>query len=92
MRTYKKIPVPATEREVLDELKCDICKDVAKHHKWGKGNYSTNEVKIEWINGMSYPDDCWGNIVSYDMCPTCFQNKLMPWLESQGATPTKTEY
>ncbi len=55
---------------------------------WESGYYETNDTKVEVTvhakKGMSYPDgDSWGHEYLVDICPKCFREKLVPWLNSQ---------
>lgn len=44
------------------------------------------KIIIYHREGDSYPEGGSGTITEVDICPDCFQNKLVPWLELQGAT------
>lgn len=84
MKTYKTkhIPaVPAKEVSVEDKTLCDICKNSIE----SRGNYSCDEITIESKEGNSYPGSGNADYKFVDMCKTCFDNKLIPWLKSQGA-------
>lgn len=84
MKTYKTkhIPaVPATDISVEDETLCDICKNSVE----SGGNWSNDEITIESKEGYSFPEGGSAEYKFVDMCKTCFDNKLIPWLKSQGA-------
>lgn len=69
--------------------KCDLCKsittDIWKWHGWPKEGYGSaqTELTMEW--GSFDPDGggC-GKRIEIDICPKCFKEKLVPWLEEQG--------
>ena len=46
-------------------------------------------VEIYHKKGSNYPEGAYGKRLTVDICPKCFQEKLIPWLKSQGA---KLEY
>lgn len=86
-----------TETVELKEVKtkhikitCDICKREAKKGSWNEGGvYEINETEIEVTvrqkEGTNYPEGGQGFEMVVDLCPVCFKEKLVPWLESQGA-------
>lgn len=88
MRRYEMVK-RNYEEKVLVELRCDICGTIAKHGKWASSVYEVNEteieVKIKQKDGHSYPEEGSGTEILVDMCPKCFKEKLIPWLNSQGA-------
>ena len=88
MKHLKTIPVPATTREVLDHVSCDLCgAKIANNH-----NYEVHEVEVRHKTGVSYPDGGSGEETSVDMCGKCFDEKLVPWLRSQGAEPQSKDW
>ena len=91
MKHTKKVVVPETTREVLDFIVCDLCEEKAFGGDWAEGSYRVSRTSVSMEDGDSYPEG--GNIIktSYDICPECFENKLMPWLAEQGAMPAEIE-
>lgn len=85
MKHYESIEVPAKTEQRLYKTTCDVCGDEIKEER-----YSAEEVTVKRRTGCSYPDGGSGQEVSVDMCGKCFDEKLVPWLESQGVKP-KTE-
>ena len=48
---------------------------------------------VKLNEAMCYPGDCYGETTSFDICPDCFKDKLIPWIKSQsGAEPRKMDY
>lgn len=96
MRHYLTEEIPATTRQKLSKTTCDLCGNEAKHGCWESSTYEVNETEIEVTvrqrEGTSFPDggDC--EEYSVDMCPSCFKNKLIPWLESQGCKAKTKEW
>ena len=87
MRHMRTVAVPATDRKETVKITCDLCgQDVVK--KCG----NADEVIIEHRCGSAYPEGGSGETVSVDMCVTCFEDKLTPWLKSQGAELRTTEW
>lgn len=95
MRKYIKKTVTKEINE-LQETTCDLCGKKAKYGRWESSCWNVDDVDLE-VNivnktGKSYPECTWGTTYMVDMCPECFQKKLIPWLESQGATITNREW
>lgn len=88
MKHMKTVAVPATTREVVDFVTCDLCG--AKIDT--RDNYEVNEVEVHHKTGSSYPEGGSGEDVSVDMCGKCFDEKLVPWLRSQGVEPRTEEW
>jgi hypothetical protein len=91
----EKRAIPATTREVIVERTCDLCHKKARDPQsgeWGTSSYDVEDVTVEYRTGSSYPEGGGGTEYSIDMCPDCFENRLIPWLESQGAIVTEQEW
>lgn len=95
MRKYKK-EIKTYEDNVLVETTCDLCGVVAKHGRWESSVYEVNETDIEVTvrqkDGDSYPEGGSGTKYIVDMCPKCFKEKLIPWLESQGCKAEREDW
>jgi len=93
MRTYKIEEVPATTRTVLAETQCDFCGKVANHGRWDHSEYSVNytelKVTVRQKEGHSYPEGGFGTEIIVDMCPECFKDKLIPWINVNGTHKIK---
>jgi hypothetical protein len=80
---HKKIEhVPASTREVDDFTTCDLCKATLKSDL-----YAVDEVEVERRKGTKYPEQTDLTVTYVDICPACFDAKLLPWLRAQGAEP-----
>lgn len=80
MRFYKTVTV---EKNILDYIECDICHKEFHGDNWGNGLYDWQETKIEMTIGKEYPDSCYvDKVVTFDICPKCFRNKLIPFIKS----------
>jgi hypothetical protein len=96
MRVYKEKTIPAkTIRECTHRI-CDICGTKGGDGDWTGSTYAINEtevsIRITQKEGNSCPDGGSGTKYDIDLCPTCFKNKLIPWLRSQGATIQEIEW
>ena len=69
------------------KVTCDIC-----HEEIRREHGSAEEVTVEHKTGFSYPEGGSGETVLVDICPKCFDERLVPWLKSQGAEPRKEEW
>lgn len=83
MNHIKKIEVPATTREVFDFVTCDLCKEKITL----ASSYDATEIEVRHKSGTNFPDGGSTTEKSFDLCRKCFDNKLIPWLRSQGAEP-----
>ena len=88
MKHYEKTIIPQQVKEVLTSTTCDLCKGKIETKEY----YATQDVKVECRTGMSYPEGGFGEYTEVDLCPDCFNSKLLPWLCSQGAEPRQTEW
>ena len=86
MKTIKTVMVP---RDMVMACMCDLCGAIAEHGQWPKEPFSVNETDVRVIvrhkEGSQYPDGGWGTEAELDICPKCFNEKLVPWANSQGA-------
>jgi len=91
MKVYKVQSV-TIKKEVFQKMFCDLCKKETASHSWGDGMYHDNQVTIEHRWGTNYPDGGIGREIKIDLCPECFDNKLVPWLKSQGVCISESEW
>ncbi len=88
MREYKTVEYPARTGEVLVAIHCDICRKVFKNNFRG---VDAHETTVSLREGYSFPDGRSVTEISFDVCPSCFKEKVIPWFRSMGATETITE-
>ena len=93
MKIYKTIPVPATTREHLDKIICDICKKESPYGpNWTKEYARTLDTTIEFEDSYNYGNDGGhGEKLNFDICTECFKEKLIPFFKQFGAEPTRKE-
>jgi hypothetical protein len=92
MKYMKTVLILEHEEKVFEKLSCDLCGSLSNgDENWAKGNYhhATSMVQIE--ERESYPDGGHLKETVFHICDQCFNKKLIPWLESQGAKPTIAE-
>ncbi len=91
MKEYETVTV--TEKS-LKNLKCDLCGKLSfKSDNWSDDAYYSQEVTIESDSRSTYPEDNEGHKQSIDLCPDCFEDRLIPWLKSQNCNiPEVDEY
>ena len=90
-KTYTQVK-SEVERSVLVAMTCDLCGKQTRRHDWTEGFYRVAETTIECRVGTSYPEGGSGKLYDVDICPGCFRDKLIPWLQSQGAAVRETEW
>lgn len=91
MKIYEtRTPEPKPYRALVKRT-CDLCRKESRggETEWDCATYEINEteitIKIAQKDGASYPEGGSGTKYDIDICPDCFNNKLIPWLISQGA-------
>jgi len=87
MKYMKKVEVPAKMKDVVDFVTCDLC-----GVKITEEGYEVSEVEVRHKIGYSCPSGGSGEETSVDMCGKCFDEKLLPWLRSQGAEPSTEDW
>lgn len=93
MKNYNTIQVPATTRKHLSHFTCDICKTNSRGSDgWAENGWDVKNVEISLDEGSNYPEYAFGETITYDICPKCFKEKLMPFLDSLGAKPEVKDY
>ena len=95
MQTYKTITVPAKpaqERIVGDKLFCDVCGKEEKNTGWQTPAFDINETEIRHKYGSIFPEGGSWEETDVDICPECFKDKFIPWIESFGITKVKYKY
>jgi hypothetical protein len=92
-RVYEDAVEPAIPAKVVKKFvrrTCDLCGVASKRGKeWEPSSYTVAEtemsVTIKHRSGYACADGGSGTEVEVDLCPKCFQGRLIPWLKSQGA-------
>lgn len=91
MKTYAMHTHPPRAVKVHTETKCDLCgKTTARN--WGAKRFEVAETEVRLRTGENYPDGGSGQETTVDVCPTCFKEKLIPWVESLGGKPTVEQW
>jgi hypothetical protein len=99
-RFIKKMSEPY-EIEVCIEITCDLCNKRAPNPQkqsqysrssaWTTDKFEVNQILVSHEEGSSYPEGSFTKTERFDVCPDCWETKLMPWFHSQGATVTIAE-
>jgi hypothetical protein len=94
----KTMTVP-TVREITESVTCDLCKQVfttaqPSGHvvEWSSGYGTREETGVVFAEGDAWPGDIDITYKYWHICPPCFREKLIPWLQSFGAQPSIVEY
>lgn len=80
-----------TTCKYVESITCDVCKKTYRGERWDAGSYDVEEVEVKYKTGSSYPEGGSGWEISYDICPDCFMNKLVPLLEENFSVKTTKE-
>jgi len=100
-KTETRREVAPREYKATVEIACDLCGakrsqmmesggGMVARDDWGKERFDVNEITIEHKTGMSYPEGGDSITTAFDVCPACWDTKLLPWMKSQGAEPHVT--
>lgn len=89
--TYEK-KVETREFKYISSITCDICGKKYNDNWNVRGFAEMAETEIRYKEGSNYPDGGYGTETTIDICPTCFKEKLIPWVKAQGGTPTVTDW
>jgi len=96
MKHYIQKQIPKRTEKVLDKITCDLCGKIAASDGWESSVWEVNETEIKVTvrqkDGCLYPEGGSGTKYEADICPYCFKNKLIPWLESQGCTAKRKDW
>ncbi len=90
MREYVNEQRTITARKCTRQT-CDLCgcEAVQPGSRWEGGLYDVSETRLEVSvvaeEGTVYPEGGSTERTVVDLCPTCFNERLVPWLRSQGA-------
>ena len=72
MKRFEK-KIVTEEMIVLQEITCDLCKQTIPYDHNGE-----TIIRLEIYEGYVK--------IRYDLCPVCYREKLLPWLEMQAQT------
>jgi len=90
MKTYLTVH-KSYDTEVLQTVECDICKKKFKNENWDRtSSFDVLETEVSMRKGEQYPECGSADEISFDICPTCFEKKLIPALKEMGASPSHT--
>ena len=96
MKRYETVTPEPKPTQYLIGLTCDLCGRETKWRGWAEDCWDVDEIEIKVTirrhQGQNYPEGGWGTDYEVDLCPECFKDKLIPWLESQGAKVQQTEW
>ncbi len=76
------------------QFSCDICDkdaDRPERESWEQRGYDVVRTTVAIEEGTAFPEGRNVERQSFDICPECFKNTLIPFLESLGAKPTVTD-
>lgn len=82
MKTYKTVTRPARTEQEQDKVICDVCKQEIPR----PDTYEVSEIEVKHRKGNSYPEGGSGTEKTCDICPVCFETKVVPALEALGVT------
>ena len=87
-KIYESKTVQKTIRTHIKTV-CDLCHDETVD-EW-EGRFEIAEVEVKGKFGTSYPEGGRADEYDFDICPTCFKEKILPWLCEQGVDTTPKE-
>ena len=92
MKIYKDVPREYIDH-VLESVRCDIC-HVVYNTRWNRylSRFDVLETVVKIREGSAYPEAGSGTEHIIDICPDCFKNKLIPFVESFGSRIEETDW
>lgn len=91
MKHFKTVLVHH-DKQVLTHRTCDICgSESYDGSNWSDKTFGVEEITILRKTGESYPDCGTMTDWSFDLCPSCWTEKLVPWMKEQGAFPEEKD-
>lgn len=88
MKHTKTTEIPAKTIEKVSHYTCDICGAKSDDSgNWSREHYEERTTDVSCSIGANYPSGGYSTVFSYDICCDCFNNKLVPWFESQKIKP-----
>jgi hypothetical protein len=92
---FEETVVPAKTEKRLVERACDICQGKADRpgtgHWEAADTFAISRTTVSFEEGTSFPGDYNTETMSFDICPTCFKDKLVKFFAMFGAKPRNHE-
>jgi hypothetical protein len=98
MIVKETVDVPASTQQIVKHVTCDMCGEEFPQARpgyfyveWGNifDSVGSTGIMIEDFTEDGYEDGYQTRY--YHVCPTCFRDRVEPWLQSEGLTPTIKE-
>lgn len=90
MQIFEEVAVPSRIDKKCVSISCDFCGKQGRYGGWEESYFDVDEteisVTIKQRDGKNYPECGSGEKFHCDMCPTCFKEKLFPFLQSISKT------
>ena len=92
MKVFETVPEKIVQRshQRLVRIICDPCQAVT-HNGWREDHYDAVETHVSLRTGYNWPEGGSGETTTIDICPKCFETKLIPWVKEHGGEPTVKE-
>ena len=80
------------EETVITKYICDLCgSEGGAARGWGKMEHKRQFTAVYLSDGDFFPNDWIRKDTYFDICAECFLEKLVPWMDEQGALPAVEE-
>jgi hypothetical protein len=97
MREYKTVE-EVRSYKTCSRVFCDICRAAGSAAvseesaaEWVGDYYAVKRTVVRAEEGECYPEGGSTKTTRFDICLSCFNERLIPWFQSQGAEPAVTE-
>lgn len=93
MKVFRKVAekIIMREHQQLVSITCDLCQTVTARN-WREDHYDAVETNVRLRTGYNWPEGGSGETTTIDICPKCFETKLIPWVKEHGGEPTVKEW
>ncbi len=92
MKFEKTCEIPARKETILDYIQCDLCGAKSDYiGNWGKEKFTIRQVKVSMTTGENFYEVGSSTEKILDICPECFESKLILWFQGNGGKVREQE-
>jgi len=88
VRVKEEVVIPEKTYEKTVRIECDLCGAEAEGETFDGSIWSAEEIEVEvrvhMTEGEAFPGDYDIKACRIDLCPTCFKEKLIPFINENG--------
>lgn len=96
------MPQPPKETTVTTKVECDLCHKPAPRPEnnpgpyggqgpWAAGSYDLEAIRVSRVTGTAFPEITTTVTETFDVCPACWDDKVVPFFADHKSKPTVEE-